>query len=72
LGFSCSFRGLHARIKPNVQQLDVQSLDMMKGALAKGLHRLVGRIRKIRLSGWTGSLAAEETVTTPEPTDARH
>jgi hypothetical protein len=45
---------------------------MMKGALAKGLRRLVGRIRKIRLSGWTGSLAAEETVTTLEPTDARH
>jgi hypothetical protein len=72
LGFSCSFRGLHARIKPNVQQLDVQSLDMMKGALAKGLHRLVVRTRKIRLSGWTGSLAVEETITTLEPTDARH
>jgi hypothetical protein len=43
---------------------------MMKGALAKGLRRLV--IRKIRLNWWTGSLAAEETVTTPEPTDARH
>jgi hypothetical protein len=45
---------------------------MMKGALAKGLHRLVVRTRKIRLSGWTGSLAVEETITTLEPTDARH
>jgi hypothetical protein len=54
----------------NVQKLDVQSLDMVKGALAKGWRRLV--IRKIRLNWWTGSLAAEETVTTPEPTDARH
>jgi hypothetical protein len=56
----------------NVQKLDVQSLDMVKGALAKGLHRLVVRTCKIRLNWWTGNLAAEETITTLEPTDARH
>jgi hypothetical protein len=58
--------------EPNVQKLDVQSLDNIRGVLTKGLHRLVVRTRKIRLNFWTGSVAAEETVTTVEPTDARH
>jgi hypothetical protein len=30
------------------------------------------RTRKIRMNFWTGSVAAEETVTTVEPSDARH
>jgi hypothetical protein len=55
----------------NVQKTDVQTLDILKGALTKGLHRLVVRTRKMRLNVWTGSVAAEETVTTVEPTDAR-
>jgi hypothetical protein len=56
----------------NVQKLDVQTLDAIRGALANGLHRMVVRTRKIKLNWWTGSVAAEETVTTVEPTDARH
>jgi hypothetical protein len=56
----------------NVQKIDVKTLDIIKGALAKGLHRLVVRTRKVKLNWWTGSVAAEETVTTVEPTDARH
>jgi hypothetical protein len=56
----------------NVQKLDVQQLDIVKGALAKGLHRLVVRTRKIRANFWTGSVSAEEIVTTVEPSDARH
>jgi hypothetical protein len=56
----------------NVQKTDVQKLDILKGALASGLHRLVVRTRKIKLNWWTGNVAAEETVTTVEPTDARH
>ena len=56
----------------NVQKLDVQSLDNIRGVLAKGLHRLVVRTRKIKLNWWTGSIAAEETVTTVEPSDARN
>ena len=56
----------------NVQKTDVQTLDIVKGAVAKGLHRMVVRTRKISLNWWTGSVAAEETVTTVEPTDARH
>jgi hypothetical protein len=56
----------------NVQNLDVQTLDIVKGALARGLHRLVVRTRKVRVNWWTGNVAAEETVTTVEPTDARH
>jgi hypothetical protein len=40
--------------------------------LAKGLHRLVARTGKIKLNWWFGSVAAEETVTTLEPSDARH
>jgi hypothetical protein len=55
-----------------VKKTDVQTLDIMKGAVAKGLHRLVVRTRKIKLNWWTGSVAAEETITTVEPSDARH
>jgi hypothetical protein len=56
----------------NVQKLDVQSLDHIRGVLSEGLHRLVVRTRKIKLNWWTGSVAAEETITTVEPSDARH
>jgi len=56
----------------NVHKLDVQSLDSIRGVLANGLHRLVVRTRKIRMNFWTGSVAAEETTTTVEPSDARH
>lgn len=51
----------------NVQKLDVQQLDNIRATLSKGMHRLVVRTRKIRLNWWTGSVAAEETVTTVEP-----
>ncbi len=40
--------------------------------MATGLHRMVIRTRKVRLNWWGGNVAAEETVTTVEPTDARH
>jgi hypothetical protein len=56
----------------NVQKMDVQTSDAIRSALATGLHRLVVRTRKVRLNWWTGNVAAEETVTTVEPTDARH
>jgi hypothetical protein len=56
----------------NVQKLDVQQLDNVRAALTSGFHRLVVRTRKIRMNWWTGNVAAEETVTTVEPTDARH
>ena len=56
----------------NVQKLDVQQLDNIGATLSKGLHRLVVRTRKIKLNWWTGSVAAEETITTVEPSDGRH
>jgi hypothetical protein len=56
----------------NVQRVDVQSLDMIRGVLAKGVHRLIVRTRKFRINFWTGSIAGEETVTTVERSDARH
>lgn len=52
--------------KPHVHKLDIPS------ALATGLHRLVIRTRKVRLNWWSGNVALEESVTTVEPTDARH
>ena len=55
-----------------VQTIDVQTLDIIRGAFTKGLHRVVVRTRKIKLNWWTGSVAAEETITTVEPSDARH
>lgn len=55
----------------NVQKSDIQKLDVL-AALATGLHRLVIRTRKIRLNWWSGNLAVEESVTTVEPTNARH
>jgi hypothetical protein len=56
----------------NVQKCDVQTLDFIRKAMAGGLHRLVVRTRKVKLNWWSGQVAAEETVTTVEPTDARH
>jgi hypothetical protein len=56
----------------NVQKIDVQTLDAIRDAMSTGLHRLVVRTRKIKLNWWSGNVAAEETVTTVEPTDARH
>jgi hypothetical protein len=55
----------------NVQKIDVQTLDVIRSAFAKGLRTVV-RTRKFRLNWWTGAVAAEETVTTVEPCDARH
>jgi hypothetical protein len=55
----------------NVQKPDVHKLDI-RTALATGLHRLVIRTRKVRLNWWSGNVAVEESVTTVEPTDARH
>jgi hypothetical protein len=57
--------------EPNVQKLDVQPLDIFHKALAHGLYRLKTIRRSIKFDFWRGSLAAEETVTTVEPTDAR-
>jgi hypothetical protein len=45
---------------------------MIRGVLAKGVHRLIVRTRKFRINFWTGSIAGEETVTTVERSDARH
>jgi hypothetical protein len=56
----------------NVQKIDVQHLDNIRGLLLKRFHRMVVRTRKLRFNFWMGSVAAEETVTTVEPTDARH
>jgi hypothetical protein len=55
----------------NVQKLDVQSLDIIRGVLAKSFHRVIVRTRKFRMNWWTGAVAGEETVTTVEPSDAR-
>jgi hypothetical protein len=55
----------------NVQKPDVHKLDI-RACLATGLHRLVIRTRKVRLNWWSGHVAVEESVTTVEPTDARH
>jgi hypothetical protein len=55
----------------NVQKSNVHKLDI-RAALATGLHRLVVRTRKVRLNLWSGNVAVEESVTTVEPTDARH
>lgn len=55
----------------NVQKTNVNKLDML-AALATGLHRLVIRTRKVRLNWWSGNFAVEESITTVEPTDARH
>jgi hypothetical protein len=55
----------------NVQKPDVHKLDI-RAALATGLHRLVIRTRKVRLNWWSGNVAVEESVTTVEPSDARH
>ncbi|QQO15187.1 hypothetical protein JJB99_03075 [Bradyrhizobium diazoefficiens] len=55
----------------NVQKIDVQILDVIRGVLANGLRAVV-RTRKFKLNWWTGAVAAEETVTTVEPSDARH
>jgi hypothetical protein len=55
----------------NVQKSDVHKLDV-RAALSTGLHRLVVRTRKVRLNWWSGNVAVEESVTTVEPTDARH
>jgi hypothetical protein len=56
----------------NVQKLDLQHLDKIRVVLATGLHRLVVRTRKVRLNWWSGNVAIEETITTVEPSDARH
>lgn len=56
----------------NVQKIDVQRLDVIRKAMATGLYRLVVRTRKVKLNWWSGHGATEETVTTVEPTDARH
>ncbi|MCK1440461.1 hypothetical protein [Bradyrhizobium sp. 15] len=56
----------------NVQKIDVQTLDAVRTAMATGLHRLVVRTRKVKLNWWSGHVAAEETITTVEPTDARY
>ncbi|WP_276573745.1 hypothetical protein [Bradyrhizobium sp. BRP19] len=40
--------------------------------MARGLHRLVVRTRKMKLNWWSGHVAVEETVTTMDPTNARH
>jgi hypothetical protein len=53
----------------NVQRFNAQALDVIKAALAHGLSRLTIRRRFMRLNIWTGSFAAEESVTTVEPSD---
>ncbi|MFQ3456467.1 hypothetical protein PMN64_24605 [Bradyrhizobium sp. UFLA01-814] len=59
------------QLNRNVQKYDVHKLDI-RATLASGLHRLVIRTRKVRLNWWSGNVAVEESVTTVEPTDARH
>jgi hypothetical protein len=56
----------------NVQRMYVQPLDVIKATLAHGLSRLTIRRRWVRLNIWSGSFTADETLTTVEPTDARH
>jgi hypothetical protein len=70
--FSCSLRGIMRESNRNVQKTDVRTLDILRGAVVSGLHRLTVRTRKIRVNWWTGKVAAEETVTTVESIDARH
>jgi len=54
----------------NVQKPDVHKLDI-RAVVANGL-RWVTRTRKMRMNWWSGNIAVEESVTTVEPTDARH
>lgn len=54
----------------NVQKVDVQQLDILKPP--SKVMRFTQRIREFKLNFWSGSLAAKETVTTVEPTDARY
>ena len=53
----------------NVQPMNVQPLDTIESSK---LMRFVQRTRKVAMNIWTGSFAAEETVTTVEPSNARH
>jgi hypothetical protein len=56
----------------NVQKLDVQPLDIIRSAVSQGLKRLSIRRRSVKLDFWRGSFAADETVTTVEPSDVGH
>jgi hypothetical protein len=60
------------KIEPNVQKLDVQPLDIVRAAVTRGLRRLQIRKRLFKLDFWRGTIVAEETVTTVEPTDDRN
>lgn len=53
----------------NVQPVNVQPLDIIE---TSKVMRFVQRTRKFAMNIWTGSFAAEETVTTVEPSNARH
>jgi len=55
----------------NVQKLDVQFLDKIPAAIAKGC-RIVARRNWLKFNFLTGSVTAEKTETIVEPTDARH
>ncbi len=55
----------------NVQKVDVQLLDKIPAALAKG-YRIVARRSWLKFSFLTGSVTAEKTETIVEPNDARH
>jgi hypothetical protein len=58
--------------KRDVHKLDVQPLDMIRGAIAQGWKKLSIRQRSIKLNFWRGSFTADETLTTVEPNDDRH
>ena len=55
----------------NVQKLDVQFLDKIPTAIAKGC-RIIARRSRLKFNFLTGSVTAEKTETIVEPTDARH
>ena len=55
----------------NVQQIDVQFLDEICAAIAKG-YRIIARRSWLKFNFLTGSVTAERTETIVEPTDARH
>lgn len=54
----------------NVQKLDVQFLDKIPAAIAKGCR--IARRSWLEFNFLTGSVTAEKTETIVEPTDARH
>jgi hypothetical protein len=55
----------------NVQKIDVQLLDKIPAAIAKG-YRIIARRSWFKFNFLTGSVTGEKTETIVEPNDAGH